>query len=72
MERGTLYVRIRMRIIWYAQPHPLLPGRVLRTRLAKLNLAKILPQYKGQAIDENFILRIFCRIRYYIVTSQSW
>ena len=43
---------------------PTTSWRGLRTRLAKLNLAKILPQYKGRAIGENFILQIFCRIRY--------
>ena len=38
---------------------PTTSWRGLRTRLAKLNLAKILSQYKGRAIGENFIPRIF-------------
>ena len=38
---------------------PTTSWRGLRKRLAKLNLAKILSQYKGQAISENFIPRIF-------------
>ena len=51
-------------LIRYAQSPPTTFWRVLRTQLAKLNLAKILPQYKGRAIVENFIPRIFCCIRY--------
>ena len=50
---------------------PTTSWRGLRTRLAKLNLAKILPQYKGRAIGENFIPRIFCRIRYLFLFLDS-
>ena len=55
-------LRIHMRIIRYPRPPPTTFWRVLRMRLAKLNLAKILPKYKGRAIGENFIPRIFGRI----------
>ena len=53
-----------MRIIRYARAPPTTSCRGLHMRLAKLNFVKILPQYKGQATGENFILQIFCRIRY--------
>ena len=58
MERGTR-TYVYACAIQYAWPPPTTSWRVLRTRLAKLNLAKILPQYKGWAIGENFILQIF-------------
>ena len=71
MERGTLYVRIRMRIIRYARAPSTTSWRGLRKRLAKLNLAKILPQYKGRAIGKNFIPRIFGHIGYIKKTERA-
>ena len=38
---------------------PTTSWRGLRMRLAKLNLAEILPQYKGRAIGKNFIPEFF-------------
>ena len=61
-------LRIHMRIIQYARPPPTTSWRVLCTWLVKLNLAKILSQYKGRAIGENFIPQIFCRIRYVCIS----
>ena len=55
---------IRMRIMRYAQAPPTTSWRGLCTRLAKLIFSKILPQYKGRAIGENFIPWIYCRIQY--------
>ena len=43
-----------MRIIRYVRAPRTTSWRGLRTRLAKLNFAKILPQYKGRAISENY------------------
>ena len=58
-----------MRIIRYARPPPTTSWRVLRMQLAKLNLAKILPQYKRWAIGEILSHEFF--VVYMVFQSQT-